>query len=152
VIRSACAVHFVALSVWVGGLAAIALVVAPVAFHVNRDLAGQVVGASLRVFGRVELVMAAIALMTAFVCQSVGVWGGTVRWVRLAMLLLMTALSLAYVAGVYPAIEKVRGRAEAKADFDRLHRRSVQLVGANLLLGVVTIGLSAAAMKSPDGA
>ena len=151
-IRSACAIHFVVLSLWVGGLAAIALVVAPVAFHVNRDLAGQVVGASLRVFGRIELVLAALALVTAFFCQSVGVWGGTVRWVRLSMLLLMTALSLGYVAGVYPAIEKVRGRAELKADFDNLHRLSVRLVGANLLLGVATIGLSAAAMKSPDGA
>lgn len=150
-IRAACAAHFLALALWVGGLAAIALVVAPVAFHVNREVAGQVVGTSLRVFGRIELVLAALVLMTAFVCQSVGVWSGAVRWIRIAMLLLMTALSIGAVAGVYPAIEKVRGRPEAKAEFDRLHRRSVQLVGANLLLGVATIALSAAAMKSPDG-
>ena len=151
-IRTACALHFVVLSLWVGGLAAIALVVAPVAFHVDRDVAGRVVGASLRVFGRIELVLAALALITAFLCQSVGVWGGTVRWIRLTLLLLMTALSLGYVAGVYPAIEKARGRAEAKADFDRLHRLSVQLVGANLLLGIAAIGVSAAGLKSPDGA
>ena len=156
-VRTSCALHFIALGLWIGGLAVIAAVVAPTAFRVApRETAGLLVGDSLRAFGRLELVFGAVALFTALICQFVGVWGPKVRWPRLLALVAMAALSLAYTQSVYPRMAEIRsdaqaGRAEAKAEFDRLHRTSTRLVGANLLLGLAVLGVSAATMKSPDG-
>lgn len=149
-VRAACALHFLALALWVGGLAAIALVVAPTAFKVApRETAGLLVGESLRAFGRLELILGAVAIFSALICQFVGVWGPRVRWPRLCALVAMAALSLVYTQSIYPRMEKARGT--DKAEFDRLHRRSTKVVGANLLLGLVVLGASAATLKSPDG-
>lgn len=157
-VRAAVALHFVALGLWVGGLAVIGAVVAPLAFKVapSREVAGALVGGSLRSFGRIEILCALVALLTAVLAQAVGVWGRGVRWPRILALLAMVALMLVYTQAVYPPMETLRphvqaGDVAAKADFDRLHRWSTRLVGANLLLGIVVLGVSAATMKSPDG-
>lgn len=155
-VRTSCALHFVALGLWVGGLAVIGAVVAPTAFRVSKDTAGMVVGDSLRLFGRIELVLGAVAIFTAIICQFVGVWGPKVRWPRLLALVAMAGLSLAYTQSIYPRLAELTPYARAegtpqKKKFDRLHKRSTQLVGANLLLGIVVLGVSAATMKSPDG-
>jgi uncharacterized membrane protein len=155
-VRAAVALHFTALAIWVGGLAAIGAVVAPVAFQTDRSVAGAIVGGSLRAFGRVEIVCAVVALFTAVLAQAVGVWGKGVRWPRILGLVAMAALTLAYTQAVYPPLEELRPRVRAgdpaaRADFDRLHRMSTRLVGANLLLGIAVLGLSASTMKSPEG-
>ena len=156
-VRASTALHFLALGLWVGGLAVIAFVVAPTSFQVApRETAGLVVGDSLRVFGRLELVLGALALFTAVICQFVGVWGPRVRWPRILALVAMAALSLAYTQSVYPRMGESRpaarnGDLQAKAEFDRLHRLSTRVVGANLLLGIAVLGVSAATMKSPEG-
>ena len=156
-VRASTALHFIALALWVGGLAAIAIVVAPTSFQVApRETAGLVVGDSLRAFGRLELVFGAVALFTAVICQFVGVWGPRVRWPRILALVAMAGLSLAYTQSVYPRMAEIRPAAQSgavleKGEFDRLHRLSTRVVGANLLLGLVVLGASAATMKSPDG-
>ncbi len=149
-VRTSCALHFVALALWVGGLAAIAFAVAPVAFRVAPpETAGWVVGDSLRRFGRGELILAAVVLFSAVICQFVGVWGPRVRWPRLLALVVMAGLSLYYTQSVYPRMERLRGK--DRAEFQRLHRISERAVGANLLLGLTVLGVSAATLRSPDG-
>ena len=149
-VRTACALHFLSLALWVGGLAAIALVVAPTAFKVApRETAGLLVGASLRAFGRLELILGAVAIFSALICQFVGVWGPRLRWPRILALVAMAFLSIFYTQSIYPRLEEVRGK--DKPEFDRLHRLSTKVVGATLLLGLVVLGASAATMKSPDG-
>ena len=149
-VRTACALHFLSLALWVGGLAAIALVVAPTAFKVApRETAGLLVGASLRAFGRLELILGAVAIFSALICQFVGVWGPRLRWPRILALVAMAFLSIFYTQSIYPRLEEVRGK--DKPEFDRLHRLSTKVVGTNLLLGLVVLGASAATMKSPDG-
>lgn len=155
-VRTAVALHFIALGVWTGGLATIAAVVAPVAFRVDRAFAGAVVGDSLRAFGNVEIGCAVVALLSAVVAQAVGVWGRRVRWPRILALVAMSALTLFYTQSVYPRMAELRpsaqgGEVHAKAEFDRLHRLSTRVVGANLLLGLAVLGVSAATMKSPEG-
>lgn len=150
VVRTSCALHFIALALWVGGLAAIAFAVAPTAFQVaSRETAGLVVGDSLRRFGRGELILASVALFTAVICQFVGVWGPRVRWPRLLALVAMAGLSLYYTQSVYPRMQELRGK--DKPAFDRLHGVSTKVVGANLLLGIAVLGVSAATLRSPDG-
>ena len=156
-VRASTALHFLALGLWVGGLAAIAFVVAPTAFKVApRETAGLLVGDSLRMFGGLELVFGAVALFTALICQFVGVWGPRVRWPRILALVAMAGLSLVYTQSVYPRMAEIRpaaqaGDPQAKGEFDRLHRLSTRVVGANLLLGIVVLGVSAATIKSPEG-
>ena len=152
-VRASTALHFIALALWVGGLAAIAFAVAPTAFQVApRETAGLVVGDSLRAFGRMELVFGALALFSALICQFVGVWGPPVRWPRILALVAMAGLSLFYTQSVYPRMAELRPTgSQGKPEFDRLHRLSTRVVGANLLLGIAVLGVSAATMKSPDG-
>jgi len=156
-VRASTALHILALGLWVGGLATIAFVVAPTAFKVApRETAGLLVGDSLRVFGSLELIFGAIALFTGLICQFVGVWGSRVRWPRLLALVGMAVLSLVYTQSIYPRMRDLRpaaqaGAVDAKGEFDRLHRLSTRVVGANLLLGLVVLGVSAATMKSPEG-
>lgn len=154
-VRAAVALHFIALALWVGGLAALGLIVPPLAFRADPAFAGVVVGGSLRVFGKVEIACALVALFTAVIAQAVGVWGRDIRWTRILALLAMVVLTLVYTQAVYPPMEELSPRratdVAAKAEFDRLHAWSTRLVGANLLLGIVVLGVSAATMKSPDG-
>ncbi|HEX7897314.1 MAG TPA: DUF4149 domain-containing protein [Planctomycetota bacterium] len=152
-VRASTALHFIALALWVGGLAAIAFAVAPTAFQVApRETAGLVVGDSLRAFGRMELVFGALALFSAVICQFVGVWGPRVRWPRILALVAMAGLSLFYTQSVYPRMAELRPTgSQGKAEFDRLHRLSTRVVGANLLLGIAVLGVSAATMKTPEG-
>lgn len=155
-VRAAVALHFIALALWVGGLATIAAVVAPVAFQADRAFAGAVVGGSLRAFGRIEIGCAVVALFTAVLAQAVGVWGPRVRWPRILAIVAMAVLTLVYTQAVYPPMEELRpevrmGNPAAKAEFDRLHRLSTRVVGANLLLGLLVLGVSAATIKSSEG-
>jgi hypothetical protein len=154
-VRAAVALHFVALAVWVGGLAALGLIVPPLAFRTDPAFAGVVVGGSLRIFGKVEIACAVVALLTAVVAQAVGVWGPRVRWPRLLAIVAMAVLTLIYTQAVYPPMEELSPRRPtdpaAKAEFDRLHAWSTRLVGANLLLGLAALGFSAATIKSSEG-
>ena len=157
VVRTACALHFLSLALWVGGLAAIAFVVAPTAFAAAPpETAGRFVGDSLRRFGRWEMILGSLAIFSAILCQFVGVWGPRVRWPRLLALVAMAALSIVYTQVIYPPMQDLRtrraaGDAAAAAEFDRLHRMSTRVVGANLLLGIAVLGVSAATIRSPDG-
>jgi putative copper export protein len=154
-LRAACALHFVALGLWVGGLAAIGLVVAPTAFRnpETRPTAGIVVGDSLRLFGKVEAVCAAAALITGILLQSVGAWGPGVRWLRMSVLIVMALILVCTTGHLYPELERLRGDPSpaARERFQRLHGASERLVGANLLAGLALLGLSAATLRSPDG-
>jgi hypothetical protein len=136
-------------------LAAIALVVAPSAFRTapSREAAGALVGESLRSFGTLEAVFAVTALVTGVLLQSVGAWGPRVRWIRMSALVAMAALLVCYSGHVHPEMARLRGDGSpsARERFDRLHRTSVRLVGAPLLGGRALLGLSAAALRSPDG-
>ena len=66
-IRVARIVLMASLALWVGGLATISFVLAPTAFKVqpSRQVAGQIVGASLRNFGVVELVCGVLAVSSS---------------------------------------------------------------------------------------
>jgi hypothetical protein len=161
-IRSAYALFFGSLSLWVGGLAALA-VSAPVLFRqaaLTRAQAGQAFGAMLRAFGYVEMACAAILLVSAIVLHVGAPGENWVKAVRLALLAVMILLLVAYGFGIHPAIHEERARIAnfdalpehdpAKAKFDRLHRWSTRLVGANLLVGLALLLFSAATFKSPS--
>ncbi|HXG59987.1 MAG TPA: DUF4149 domain-containing protein [Planctomycetota bacterium] len=158
-IRAGYAVYFLALALWVGGLAALSLVAAPVVFKTapSRPVAGEIFGSVLRAFGYVEMACAAVLAVSSVVLGLRSPEEGWVKGVRLALVGLMLLLLVTYALGVHPAIAQERARIPnfaalgegdpARARFDRLHRWSVRLVGANLLIGAALLVFSAAVLK-----
>lgn len=161
-IRAVRALYFTALGLWVGGMATLAFVVAPTLFRVTRPTAGLAFGAILRSFGPFQLVLGAIASVTVVVLLNSGEVSPRAGWIRLGVLVLMLLLVCTSQFYLGPAIDRERNAVPnfdsiprgvpAKARFDSLHRTSVVLASATLLLGVGLLALSAAGVKSRDGA
>ena len=162
-IRVARIVLVASLALWVGGLATISFVLAPTAFKVqpSRQVAGQIVGASLRNFGGVELVCGVLAVASSIFLRYKTGRGKPVA----GLVLLMLMITGVYVGMIYPAAARAReamaapqtgtpgiaihGSPSSEEEFAKYHRASVALVGTNILLGV--IALSCAAVARPDG-
>lgn len=156
-IRAARAVLIVSLALWVGGLATISFVVAPSAFREERPAAGKIVGASLRAFGKVELVCGVVALASSIVLYSRRPSGTHRGKIRTALIFLMLALAASYVFWVFPDAHTTRLKLDrmpndviTKDHFALIHRISVILVSANILLGSGVL-VCAAASKPSDG-
>ncbi len=116
--------HAVALSLWLGGLVAIGAVVAPAAFSVlgssNPQLAGRIVGDSLRVFNGVCYVCGGLLLLSQLL-----LWTRSPR--RPAALCLLTTLFLLGTAVyqgqvLFPHMDALQASGQ-RAAFDILHRR-----------------------------
>ena len=155
--RAARAVLIASLAFWVGGLATISFVVAPTAFRENRPVAGKFVGATLRTFGKVELACGVLALGASLVLYSRRPPGTRQGKLRVALVFLMLVLTASYVFSVYPSAQVSRMKLEgmpddtiAKDHFAMIHRVSVILVSANILLGSGVL-ICTAASKSSDG-
>lgn len=163
-IRAANAAFLSALGIWVGGMATLGMVVAPAVFRnvSSRLQAGTIFGAVLQAFGTVQIVLALVCL-ASLVALRVG--GGlatrraALRIAAVAVMLVLVLISQYYVA---PEIVREREKLVAfdsipagtpqKARFDRLHRRSVQLAGGTLLIGLGLLVWSASTSRPNDGA
>jgi len=163
-IRGASALFHAALGIWVGGMLTLGTIVAPVVFRSvpSRLLAGTVFGNVLQAFGWFQIALAAACLLSLLVLR---IGGGldnrraAVRIVAVVAMLVLVCVSQFHLA---PEIVRERDRlvgfdsipsgTPQKARFDTLHRRSVQLAGATLLIGLSVLGLSLASSKPSDGA
>jgi uncharacterized membrane protein len=136
------------LVVWLGGIIFFSFVVAPALFAMlpNSETAGAVVRVIL-----VRLHLVGIACGVLFLAATFVTNVKNVKALRslIGLMVLSTALSQ---FGVMPQMERVReavgGSIQAlppqdagRAAFDRLHKLSVVLEGATLLVGIVVIGL-----------
>lgn len=147
--------HWIILSLWFGGLAVFGFIVAPAAFRTlpTAQLAGDLVGAVLTKLYIIGTISGLVLLLTAHWLRSRGLlnlWRG---------IFLLLALVVAFASNVYaqwgvaPRVGELR-RALAspepsqavqdsrKAEFDRLHHRSVQLMTVNLIALLAAIALS----------
>jgi hypothetical protein len=121
---------------WIGGLAALAFIVAPIAFRTaGRETAGAIFGRCLTLFNRVELVAGLLAL-TGLLLMKPRKWG----WIRPALVGAMTLNVLLIMIWLLPTMEAVR--VADPAHFDSLHRLSTRLYGGTLLAGIIVIGLA----------
>jgi hypothetical protein len=144
-----------ALIVWLGAEIFFP-VVAQVAFGQlapNTHAAGQIVGALLRIVHEMGLVCGIVLLALLALAPAWGVFQSRLVLWPMALVLGMVALTAYSQFGIIPAMDRDRRLAPggvldslawndpARVDFDVLHRRSTQVEGAVVLLGITVVAL-----------
>jgi purine-cytosine permease-like protein len=139
-------------SLWVGGLAALALA-APTIFRTapSRESAGLIFGAVLRGFSKVEIVCALLA-----VAGMVLTWNrpaASVDLLRAGLLALMVAILIVVQVWIFPSLEALRPEMSAsetaRERFQSLHRISENLYKVTLLSGLALIVVTAWFSRRP---
>ena len=150
--------HTMALALWVGGIVAIGILVAPVAFSEapSRAVAGRIVGRSLLRFDRVVMICIATLILTSFLLVR---WYG--RWspwyaIEYTCIALMAGSALFSMFVITPRMRRLRVQEEGsdtnassstaitaadddKEEFHRLHRLSKLAMQFNLACGTIAI-------------
>ena len=151
---TALALYILALGGWLGGIIFFSFLTTPVVFAtLARPDAGKVIHALFSryyAFGYVMGILSAgLAIAFAFTRENKIWWSATA-------LALVTAVGITFYAGttiraqvdaVRSVTEEANPDPEKKAEFDRLHRLSVTLNGAVILLDLAAVVLSATALE-----
>lgn len=154
--------QFLALGTWLGGIIFFSFVEARGVFSVlaNREQAGSIVGYSLT---RLHYIGIVAAVIYAFATLALAKSPKAMVSPAVILVGLMLVLTLVSEFGVRPRMAVLRAEMDsaessavaqpgssgeapadsARAQFDRLHRASVQLEGATLLIGLVALFLTA---------
>jgi hypothetical protein len=152
-------VYLLALACWLGGIIFFSFFTAPMIFtRLPITEAGKVISA---IFPRYY----ALGYVGGIVSLALSVYFTSMRhsriWWAVATLSLAVALAITLYAGmvIRPQVDSIRTVAEEatpdpaqKAEFDRLHRLSVILNGAVLLLNLAALAATAGALAGNPGA
>jgi uncharacterized membrane protein len=148
------AVHFLALAIWLGQTVFLSFVVAPVLFrNFPREQAGEVMGALFPSYYLIGSACGGVLLITSLLLWRRnrpslhwGVVGGCA--------FLMLAANLYAGTVLQPRAHALRGelraeapRADVRAEFDRIHRRAVQMNAGVLLGGLLLAGMTATRLR-----
>jgi uncharacterized membrane protein len=145
--------HLLALVVWLGETIFLSFVVAPTLFGAFPQEAGRLMSALFPWYYRVGYACGAILLVTSLVLWRSG--GSSVRGPLTAGIVMFMLAAVLYAGIVIqPRVRALRlemhgpnAAAAAKQEFDRLHRRSVQLNAVVLLGGLAITALAAAKLE-----
>jgi hypothetical protein len=146
-------IYLLCVATWLGAMVFFSVFVAPIIFtRLTVAQAGAVVSALFPRYYILGYVAGAIGtLLALYFANSRGPRG----WWNGAALALASALALTIYAGVVlrPRVDAIRSVVEAskpdpvlKAEFDTLHRRSVSVNGAVLILNLIAVVATAAAL------
>jgi hypothetical protein len=152
-----------ALIVWLGAEIFFP-VVAAVTFKVlqpDTHTAGAIVGHLLRILHGMGLASGLVALVVLALAPVWGVYQRGAVLLPMGLLVVMIGLTVYSQVGIIPAMERDRivagGVVDAvgadnstRVDFERLHKRSVWVEEAVLLLGLVTVVLVANAENNRE--
>jgi|SRR5579875_101355 hypothetical protein len=146
-------IYLLALVVWLGGMIGFVLFTAMLFSRLPVAEAGKVVSAIFPYYYLIGYVAGALGLILAIYFAAAG--RGRIWWICSAILL-AGALGITVYAGavIRPQIEAVRSVAEdtnpdpaRKAQFDALHKLSVQLNGGVMVLDLLALLATAAALS-----
>ncbi len=148
-------IYLIALACWLGGIVFFSFFTTRIVFaSLPRAEAGVAIRALFPQYYMLGYVAGTVSLVLAIYITAVRTprvwWGGTT-------LALAIALGMTFYAGtiIRPRVEAIRGVTEEtnpdpvrKAEFDKLHRMSVMLNGAVLLLNIAAIVGTAGALTA----
>jgi hypothetical protein len=146
---------FLSLVVWVGGIIFLSFVEAPTAFSVlpSRHMAGTVVGHSLGILHWMGLFSGVVFLGSSMLLSSLTTGSAhpfTCRHVLVLLMLVITATSqfgispkMATLRAQFGDIDTVSPTDPGRLQFDALHKWSVRLECAVLVMGLVTLFFTA---------
>src|SRR5277367_6194000 len=147
-----------ALIVWLGAEIFFPVVAAITFMQLAPDThqAGQIVGALLRILHGMGLVCGIVLLALLALAPAWGIFRSRSALAPMVLVLVMVGLTAYSQYGIIPAMERDRAAAggvidaapednPARIDFNRLHRRSTNVEGAVVLLGIAVVALVAAA-------
>jgi Domain of unknown function (DUF4149) len=120
----------------------------------NTHEAGQIVGALLRIVHSMGFVCGIVLLALMALAPAWGIFRSRNVLAPMVLVLLMVALTAYSQYGIIPAMERDRAAAggvidavaqdnPARVDFNTLHRRSTNVEGAVVLLGLAVVALVA---------
>jgi hypothetical protein len=148
-------IYLAALGCWLGGIVFFSFFTAPAVFTVlPRHEAGQLISTIFPRYYMLGYIVGTISLVLAIYLTAVNsprIWWG------MTTLVVAVALGITFYAGtvILPRADALRAVTEdanpdpvKKAEFDGLHRNSVMLNGAVLLLNIAAIVGTAGAMTS----
>src|SRR5215469_3571591 len=147
------------LLVWIGGLIFFAFVLAPTAFQVLPDthLAGNVVGRALGKLHSIAIISGVVFLITSLLYNFLTRGTAHLFAMRHVLICVMLGLTLFSQFWIIPRMDTLRASVgdfvsvpltdPARVRFDALHVWSTRVEGAVLLLGLVTIYLTASALS-----
>jgi len=150
-------IMLLSLVLWIGGLMFFAFVLAPTAFQVlpNTHLAGNMVGRSLGKLHWIAIFSGIIFLITSLLYSYMTQGTAHIFAIRHILLCLMLALTLFSQFWIIPRMDSLRAEVgdfaavpltnPARVQFDALHVWSTRVESGVLLLGLVTIYLTASA-------
>ena len=143
--------QFFALGTWIGAIIFLSFVEAPGVFGIlpNLDQAGTVVGYSLTRLHYIGIAAAIVYILAGFGLRSRPHWPVAPAAV---LVVVMLALTLASEFAVRPRMNVLRSQMVSiqstppenalRSQFDRLHRASVGLEAATLLIGIAALFLT----------
>lgn len=144
-------IHYLALTLWIGGITIFSGIVAP-AIHrsmASRAVAGEIVAKILKRFNMLEVFCFLLLIATLF-SASIFI-SGDIRflWYLIFTVLTMGIFTAYYSFHLRPQMENLREKIptldalsetnSVKTEFDRLHRIYVKLMSINLVLGMVVL-------------
>jgi hypothetical protein len=144
-------IEFLCLGVWLGGVCLLSFVVAPGAFGIlaNRDIAGSMVAYTL---GRAHFIgsgAGVIYLVASFLNTTSFPSVARLAAIAVVIMLLLTVFSQFYVMAHLAELRTQMGSVDRtpatnplRAEFDKLHRWSVWIESAVLLLGIAAVYLT----------
>jgi uncharacterized membrane protein len=142
-------VHYLALSLWIGGIIFLSAAVAP-SIHSSlaaKAVAGQIVAKTLKRLNTLEI-MCCLLLIATLVLSRRFVEAAVPLNVLLGLVLLMGILACFYAFILTPKMERLRltpgfetqtDDQDMKREFRSLHRVYVRLMSLNLVLGTAVL-------------
>lgn len=149
-------VHLLALGLWLGSVVFFSFVAAPTLFGaLGRETAGRAVSAIFPRYYALGGACGALALLSGLLLGAKQAAWGRLLLIELVILALTTGIVVYAGGALLPRAAQARqelaqapegaaGHDEARARFAVLHRRSVLLNGAVLILGVAAFALAVA--------
>lgn len=142
--------HYLALSLWIGGMVMISAVAIPAAHGsmASKTVATEIVRNTLKKLNRVEMICCLTLLVTTvsalrFVSRQ------NLVYELIFGIVLMGLVTLVYALHLTPRLERLRESVptfdslpamhESKKEFTRLHKTYVRLMSLNLVLGLAVL-------------